>query len=137
MYFKVPDAIERPPAELNTAPLTPENLILAYRRAYQRLERKMPPPKLSFEGIVGHDKVSIRSRVSNIWNKLKNKGKLLFKELFSGTKSRAEAVASFLAVLELIKIKKIRIEYEEDGNISNPKVYKEDDTDIDLEVFEE
>ena len=86
---------------------------------------------------MGHEKVSIRSRVSNIWNKLKNKGKLLFKELFSGTKSRAEAVASFLAVLELIKIKKIRIEYEEDGNISNPKVYKADDTDIDLEVFEE
>lgn len=137
MYFKVPDAIERPPAELNTAPLTPENLILAYKRAYQRLERKLPPPKHSFEGIVGHEKVSIRSRVSNIWSKLKIKSKMLFKDLFKGTKTRAEAVASFLAVLELIKIKKIRIEYEEDGSISNPKVYRNDDNDLDLEVFEE
>lgn len=137
MYFKPPEAIKRQPAELNTASLTPENLLAAYKRAYVRLERKLPPPKHSFEGIVGHEKVSVRSRVSNIWSKLKNKSKLLFKELFKGTKSRAEAVASFLAVLELVKIKKIRVEYDEDGSISNPKIYKNDDSDIDLSIFEE
>lgn len=137
MFFKAPDKIERPLAELNTDPLTPQNLLEAYKRAYQRLERMLPPPKHSFEGIVGHERVSIRSRVSNIWNKLKSKGKLLFKDLFRGTNSKPEAVASFLAILELIKIKKIRIEYNDDGDISNPKVYKTDDNEIDLDVFEE
>lgn len=137
MFFKTPDSIERPPAELNYALLTPENLIEAYRRAYQRMERRMPPPKHSFSGIVGHEKVSVRDKVSGIWKKLRTKSKLFFKELFRGTKTRAEAVASFLAVLELIKMKKIGVEYNEDGDISNPKVFCFDDSDLDLDVFEE
>lgn len=137
MFCKSPDAIERPPAELNYAQLTPENLLIAYKRAYQRLERKQPPPKHSFKGIVGHEKVSIRSRVAGLWNKLMSKSKVLFKDLFKGTKSKPEAVAAFLAVLELIKIKKIRIEYEEDGDISNPKVYRTDDIEPTLDLIED
>lgn len=137
MFFKLPDAIERPPAELNYAMLTPENLIVAYRRAYQRLERKQPPPKHSFSGIVGHEKVSVRVKASGIWKRLCAKGKLLFKELFRGTKSRAEVIASFLAVLELIKMKKIGVEYDEDGNISNPKIFRFDDEELNTDLFEE
>ena len=137
MFCKALDAIERPPAELNYAQLTPEHLPIAYKRAYQRLERKQPPPKHSFKGIVGHEKVSIRSRVAGLWNKLMSKSKVLFKDLFKGTKSKPEAVAAFLAVLELIKIKKIRIEYEEDGDISNPKVYRTDDIEPTLDLIED
>ena len=137
MLFKTPDAIERPPAELNLALLTPENLNLAYKRAFQRLERKTPPPKHSFQGIVGHEKVSIRSRVAGIWKHLMKKGQSFFKELFKGSKTRSEVVASFLAILELIKIKKIRVEYEQDGNISNPKVYRLDDSEFDLNIIDD
>ena len=61
----------------------------------------------------------------------------MFKELFTGTKSRAEAVASFMAILELIKINRIRVEYSEDGNITNPEIYMTDDSELDLEAFEE
>lgn len=136
MFFKAPDAIERPPAELNLALLTPENLNLAYKRAFQRLERKTPPPKHSFQGIVGYEKVSVRSRVSGIWKQLMKKGHLFFKELFRGSKSRSEIVASFLAILELIKIKKIRVEYEE-NNISNPKVYRLDNSELDLNIIDD
>ena len=137
MFYKSPDAIERPPAELNYATLTPENLLLAYRRAYQRLERKTPPPKQSFRGIVGHEKVSIRSRVAAIWHKLKTKTATLFKDLFSGVKNRPEAVASFLASLELIKLNKIKVEYDESGDISNPKVFRTDDNDFDFNIIED
>ncbi len=137
MFFKAPDAIERPPAELNYATLTPENLLAAYKRAYQRLERKMPPPKDSFVGIVGREKVSMRSRVSIIWNRLKTKSATMFKELFKGVKTRAEAVASFMATLELIKLNKIRVEYSADGDISNPGVYRNDDGNLDVSTFED
>lgn len=137
MFFKAPDAIDRPPAELNYALLTPENLNIAYKRAFQKLERKLPPPKHSFAGIVGHEKVSVRSRVAGIWKRLVKKSQVFFKELFKETKTRAEAVASFLAVLELIKINKIRIEYDNDGNISNPKVYKTDDKEFDFNMINE
>lgn len=124
MFFKVPDAIERPPAEWSYAGMTPENLIAAYKRAYQKLERRQPPPKQSFHGIVGHEKVSVREKVSGIWKKLINKSRMKFKELFHGVKSRPEAVASFLAVLELIKLKKIRIEYGKNEDISNPQIFR-------------
>ena len=35
---------------------------------------------------------------------------MLFKEIFKGVKSKPEAVASFLAVLEMIKMNKIIVE---------------------------
>lgn len=137
MFFKAPDPIERPPAEFDYTSLTPDNLILSFKRAYQRLERKLPPPKHSFQGIVGHEKISVRVRVANIWKRLMKKSQMLFKDLFKGTKTRSEAVASFLAVLELIKIKKIRVEYEDENNISNPKVYRIDDSEVDLNIIED
>ena len=138
MFFKPPDAIERPPAEWNYAGMTTENLLAAYKRAYQKLERKQPPPKESFKGIVGHEKVSLRQKVSGIWKKFISKSRLKFKELFSGIKSRPEAVASFLAVLELIKLNKIRVEYDDEKDFSNPRVYRTDESaEIDLSGIED
>lgn len=138
MFFKAPDVIQRPPAEWSYAGMTPENLIEAYRRAYQRMERKEPPPKHSFVGIVGHEKVSVRQKVLGLWGRLLTKSRMMFRELFAGTKSRADAVAAFLAVLELVKLKKIRVEYEEDGNIANPRVFRtDDDISMDLSGIED
>ena len=127
MFLKAPDLIERPPAEWSYAGMTPENLIAAYKRAYQKLERRQPPPKHSFQGIVGHEKISVREKVAGIWKRLVQKSRMKFKELFRGVKSKPEAVASFLAVLELIKLKKIRIEYGENEDISNPQIFRTDD----------
>lgn len=138
MFFKAPDAIERPPAEWNYAGMTPENLLAAYKRAYQKLERKQPPPKQSFVGIVGHERVSVRQKVMGIWKRLRAKSKMMFRELFSGVKSKPDAVAAFLAVLELVKMKKIRVEYGESMDIANPRVYCSDDSDmVDLTGIED
>lgn len=110
LFFKLPDAIERPPAMFDYSSLTPENLAEAYRMSFARLTRKLPPPKRSFSGIVGYEKVSVRERVKKIWNGLLHRSRVLFKEIFKGVKSRPEAVASFLAVLEMIKLNKIAVE---------------------------
>lgn len=115
LFFKLPDIIERPPAVLDYSTLTPENLHEAYKMSFAKLERKLPPPKRSFSGIVGHEKVSIREKVRKIWNKLIAKGRVLFRDVFKGTKSRPEAVASFLAVLEMIKLNKIAVDETLDG----------------------
>lgn len=137
MFFKEPDKIEKPPAEWNYSKLTPENLLLAYKQAYQKMERKLPPPKYSFDGIVGREKVSVRSKVKQIWGRLFGKTKVFFKELFKGTKSRPEAVASFLAVLEMIKLNQVKVEYDESGDISNPIVTKSGDAELDLSAVED
>ncbi len=115
LHFKLPDVIERPPAVMDYSALTGENLLEAYRMSFAKLKRKLPPPKRSFSGIVGHEKVSVRERVRNIWNKLLSRGKVLFCDVFKGTKSRPEAVASFLAVLEMIKLNKIAVDRTADG----------------------
>ncbi len=110
VFFKLPDAIERPPGEMNYSKMTLENLLEAYKMSCVKLERKLPPPKRSFSGIVGHEKVSIKDKVRKIWNGLVSKGKMLFRDIFKGVKSKPEAVASFLAVLEMIKLNKIVVE---------------------------
>lgn len=110
LFFKMPDAIERPPAEMNYSKMTLENLLEAYKVSQVKLERKLPPPKRSFSGIVGYEKVSIKDKVRKIWNGLVLKGKMLFRDIFKGIKSKPEAVASFLAVLEMIKLNKIVVE---------------------------
>ena len=65
-----------------------------------------------------------------------SKSKMMFKELFKGVKSKPEAVASFLAVLELVKLKKIRVEYGEENDFSNPHIYR-NDNDVDLSSIED
>ncbi len=110
LFFKLPDAIERPPAEMNYAKMTLENLLDAYKMSCIKLERKLPPPKRSFSGIVGHEKVSIKEKVRKIWNGLMKKGRMLFRDIFKDTKTKPEAVASFLAILEMIKLNKIFVE---------------------------
>ncbi len=136
LFFKEPDQIERPPAEWNYSKLTPENLVLAYKQAYQKLERRLPPPRASFVGIVGHEKVSVRSRAKRIWDRLISRTRVMFKELFVGAKSKAEAVASFLAVLEMVRLNQINVEYDESGDFSNPIVTR-GDSEPDLSVIEE
>ncbi len=127
LFFKLPDVIERPPAVIDYSALTTENLLQAYKMSFAKLERKLPPPKRSFSGIVGHEKVSVRDRVKNIWRKLVDRGKVLFKDIFKGVKSKPEAVASFLAVLEMIKMNKIAVEETDTkGEYSVTKITDDD-----------
>ncbi len=115
MFFKLPEVIEAPPVIYDYSNLDGDVLLKAYKTTFLNIERKMPPPKKSFSGIVGHEKVSVREKVKRIWNKIVKKSKVLFKDIFSDVSSKPEAVASFLAVLELIKLKKIRVDGEADN----------------------
>ncbi|MBQ2890211.1 MAG: segregation/condensation protein A [Clostridia bacterium] len=129
-FYKAPEYIERPVVPFDYSTVSVENLLISYKVSYMKLERKLPPPKKSFEGIVGHEKVSVKSRVTNIWKKLVEKGKTKFIELFRGIKSRPEAVASFLAVLELIKLKKVVVEGDMD-DMDIKRVSMEDEISLD------
>lgn len=136
LFFKVPDVIERPPAVIDYSALTVENLAEAYRMSFVKMERKLPPPKMSFSGIVGHEKVSIKERVKTIWKKLIDKGRVLFRDIFKDVKSKPEAVAAFLAVLEMIKMNKIAVaETDTAGEYSVSKI--SDDNTFDFENIEE
>ena len=68
----------------------------------------MPPPIEAFTAIVSKKIVSVSSRVSGIVTKLRKGAKRQFGEFFSDASSRSEMVATFLAMLELIKANKIK-----------------------------
>jgi len=111
-FYKTPDYIAVAAIPPDLSKLTTDTLLRAYRLALYRGERKQPPPIVSFSGIVGVEKVSIRDMAHSVWGRLKEKSKMLFGDIFRGSKSKPEAVATFLALLELIKFKKIRVEYD-------------------------
>ena len=85
----------------------PKTLLSAYFSARGRGTRKLPPPISSFSGIVQRKIVSVNSRVFYVLRNLRTFGKVTFSDLFLKSESKSEMVATFLAVLELIKSKRI------------------------------
>ncbi|NLB80839.1 MAG: segregation/condensation protein A [Clostridiaceae bacterium] len=74
-----------------------------------RIKYRKPIPGSRFQSIVGREIVSVFSKVKYILLKLKRVKKIPFIDLFRGVKTKSEAVASFLAVLELVKLNRVKI----------------------------
>lgn len=77
-------------------------LIEAFQRILDRVSQE------SFHE-VGADSITIAERISEILSMLEGKESLLFDELFPETVSRDYLIATFLAVLELCKLKAIKV----------------------------
>lgn len=95
-----------------------EELLNAYISAAGRGRRKLPPPLDSFKVIVAKKFVSVATKVSTVMRKLWSGKRVKFISLFQDAQTKSDMVATFLAVLELAKTKKITIE----GEMSNPSV---------------
>ncbi len=93
-----------------------EVLIKYYEDAAGRGLRRLPPDVQAFSGIVDKKIVSVASGIVLVLRKFRRKTKMRFYELFSGAKGRSEVVATFLAVLELLKEKRISTE-EKNGDL--------------------
>lgn len=97
------------------------NLILnSYLSALGKGKRKLPPPIEAFTAIVSKKIVSVSSRITGIFSKFRSGTKRHFKDFFTDASSRSEMVATFLAMLELIKANKITV----DDSAENPTVNK-------------
>ena len=81
-------------------------LITALRRVLERL-----PKDIVHE--VRLDKVTVREKMTLLLDRLRGAAKILFDELFSEDRSRMDVVVTFLAMLELVKVRAIRIFQEE------------------------
>ena len=95
-----------------------EELLNAYINVAGKAQRRLPPPIDSFKVIVARKFVNVASKVRTVMRKLWSGKKVQFLTLFDGAQSKSELVATFLAVLELAKTKKITI----DGSMQNPSV---------------
>lgn len=91
------------------------DLLSHYITAVGRNKNKLPPPIEAFSTIVAKKIVSVNTRIVYIYRKLLNKSRVHFSEFFEKSNSVSEMVATFLAVLELVKANKIRVEGESDN----------------------
>jgi len=87
----------------------PEDLLKALTAALARVDDRLPPPMAAFEGIVGREPYPVSDKAGEIIERLRRFGVTRFHALFQGNRSRSEIVATFLAVLELCKARRLRL----------------------------
>lgn len=105
----------------------PKEIMQALVSAWGKGKSLLPPKPESFSGIVSHKIVSVASQVVFVLRSLWKKTSVSYHALFAGKKDRSERVAAFLAVLELVKSRRIRV--EGDGDDCEIKLIKRGDTD--------
>jgi segregation and condensation protein A len=77
-------------------------LLTALRRVLDRL------PKDEFHEVT-LEKITVREKMTLLLDRLHAHGQVLFESLFSDARTRMEVVVTFLAMLELVKMRAIRI----------------------------
>jgi segregation and condensation protein A len=62
------------------------------------------------------EKITVREKMALLLDTLRNASRVLFESLFAGVKTRIEIIVTFLAMLELVKVRAIRIFQEQPGD---------------------
>ena len=86
----------------------------AFGSILQRRMRKAKPEKRAFSGIVGREKVSVEDMTEKVKRRLSGSGRVEFSSLFLEEDSKPEMIATFLAVLEMIKLDIIKADYSDE-----------------------
>lgn len=115
-YYREPEEIEMD--QTYTRIHEPVDIFKAYLAAVGKGLRKLPPPVEAFKGIVAHKIVSVSSRISVIVDRFRSGKKQKFSSFFEKSESKSEMVATFLALLAMIKAKRITV----DGDFENPDI---------------
>lgn len=113
VYFAV-----RPPADVELDEdyklrHDPALLREAYEALYGRKSRQRQPRQEQFEPIVAAPVVSVSSRIVHLMRNLMKNRLCRLQEFFRRSSGRSELVATFLAVLELVRAGRVTIDGEE------------------------
>ncbi len=115
-YFKEEEKIGKATVKRKYENLDPQKLYSAFMTVLEKNERRAPPPKSNFTGIVGREPVSVKEKAGKLIYKLKKEKKVKFENIFEDAHHKNEIVAIFLAILELMKLNQIYT-YEENDKI--------------------
>lgn len=88
----------------------PAELVAAYANVSGKSLRRLPPPASAFSGIVQRRVVSVTSCILSVLRKLYKRSNQRMYNLFKDAKDRSELVATFLALLELVKSRRIVVD---------------------------
>lgn len=114
MIFKDAEKIDFPVPEYDVKHEVTD-LIDAFEAILQRKIRKKKPEKKAFAGIVGREKVSVDDMAKKVERILSESKRLRFSLLFKEEDSKPEMIATFLAVLEMIKLSKITADFDDES----------------------
>ena len=112
-YTKIPSSLEEYKDDDNKVQLvdvTIDDLVDAFKKFLERVELEKP-----INTKVTKKELSVEERIINIKDRLKNKKKIDFFELFE-VKKKEYVVVTFLAILEMAKKGELRIILEENFN---------------------
>lgn len=107
VFTRQPEKIETDMTHRGQYPM--EELLRAYLSAIGRGHRKLPPSEDVFRPIVRRHIVSVSSRIAYLLQRLYQEKSIGFRKLFVNVEDRSELVATFLAVLELVKDRRIQV----------------------------
>ena len=96
-----------------------QDLFRALDEISERNQRRLPPPAGNFKGIVGKEPYPVTMKAAELIRRLVLRGIEKLKNLFRGSRSRSEIVATFLAVLELCKTNSVALEDDISGEDPN------------------
>jgi segregation and condensation protein A len=126
VYYKLPEVIEFKWDE-EILDLSPGQLKSVYASIIARNKKKTNTTvggKIT--QIIQHEKVSLKSKMREVVRNLIGKAFIRFHEIFTlRTKSKTEVVTGFLAILELSKVKRVRLEQQK--QFADIYVYRSED----------
>ena len=93
-------------------------MYLSYLAAVGRGQRKLPPSTAPFTKIVAKKIVAVSTKIVFVMRNLWKGGSKKLSSLYKTARSRSEMVATFLAVLELCKANRVRV----DGDAENAEI---------------
>ncbi len=108
----------------------PADMLRALEDISQRNQRRLPPPTVNFQGIVGKEPYPVTKKAGELLRRLVLRGIERLKNLFRGSRSRSEVVATFLAILELCKTNSVTLEDDISGENPNVRLLDEAQTGI-------
>ena len=103
----------------------PEDLLRALDEMAERSQRRLPPPTVNFKGIVGREPYPVSRKAREVVRSLVLRGIQRLKNLFKGSRSRTEIVATFLAILDLCKTNSVSLEDDISGENPNVRLLQE------------
>ena len=110
VFYKLPEIIQVARRE-ETLELIPGELQRIYTELLEKNKKKMNPNVSGMTRIIQHEKVSMRSKMREVIRALLVKNHLRFSEIFSlKHKSPLDVITGFMAILELAKLKKVKLE---------------------------
>ncbi len=112
-----------------------KDMLWALDEISERNQRRLPPPTVNFKGIVGKEPYPVTRKAKELIRNLVLRGVQKLKNLFKGSRTRSEIVATFLAILELCKTNSISL--GEDATGENPEVHLLDENPVTVQGDDE